>query len=282
LIFNALDTERSQSLPFLYKGLALLTPGGDLVYCIDANKQGHWHLQLCQALQNLLQLPEAPLFLVPCYTATLDRWLHPHTQQLQVSAEAYPQVWRYRHLLSALFATSVDHWQMIKTTNVICDPAVIHSYQLQFPQLWQNHNFLIRLDQLTPKALSDPGESLQSQPIDTGSAVQSINTTPVSGTPSLLSTDTPQGYVLRLFVASHHTRTTGILENLHQLLDQELDVPYTLKVIDVSKHPERAEADQISATPTLVKIWPEPVKRLVGDQLTPDTVLQLLDPLATD
>jgi circadian clock protein KaiB len=265
----------------LYKGLALLTPGGDLVYCVDANKQGHWHLQLCQALQTSLQLSEAPLFLVPCYTATVDRWLHPYTQQLQVSAEVYPQVWRYRPLLSVLFATSIDHWQMITPSKAICDPVVIHSYQPQFPQLWQNHNLIIRLDQLTPSVLSDPGEGLHSEPIDANLAVQSLNPTPGSRIPTTLGADAFQGYVLRLFVASHHRRTTAILENLHQLLDQELDVPYTLKVIDVSKHPERAEADQISATPTLVKIWPKPVKRLVGEQLTPDTVLQLLDPLAS-
>lgn len=268
-----MNTVRSQSLPFLFKGLALFTPGGDLIYCIDPSKQGHWHVQLCQALQTLLHLPETPLFLVPCYTAALDRWLHPHTQQLHISAEAYPRVWRYRSLLNAVFETPAEQWQMIKTPVEMCDPAVLQSYHQQFPQLWQNHNLVIRLDQLSARdnASANDLSLVSSSPLD----LSSLDTETM---PSVAADkDHPQGYVLRLFVASHHPSTTRILENLHQLLDQVLDVPYTLKVIDVTKHPDRAEADQIAATPTLVKVWPKPVRRLVGDQLATDTLMQLLD-----
>lgn len=263
---------RSQSLPFLYKGLALFTPGGDLVYCVDPSKQGHWHVQLCQALQTLLHLPEPPLFLVPCYTASLDRWLHPHTQQLQISAEVYPRVWRYRSLLNMLFDLPEEHWQIITTPVEMCDAIVLQSYQQRFPQLWQNHNLVVRLDQIS--TFNDASTNLESP--HQSSLQESIEL--VTDAVPLAKSDTnlPQGYVLRLFVASHNPYTTSILENLHQLLDQVLDVPYTLKVIDVTKHPERAEADQIMATPTLVKVWPEPVRRLVGDQLETDTIMQLL------
>ncbi|MDJ0558735.1 MAG: circadian clock protein KaiB, partial [Microcystis sp. M53599_WE4] len=34
-------------LPDIFKGIALFTPGGDLIYCIDPDKQTHWHLNLC-------------------------------------------------------------------------------------------------------------------------------------------------------------------------------------------------------------------------------------------
>lgn len=271
-----MTTLRSQPLPFLYKGLALFTPGGDLIYCVDPSKQGHWHFQLCQALQTLLHLPEPPLFLVPCYTATLDRWLHPHTQQLQVSAEAYPLVWRYRSLLNVLFGLSAEHWHMISTPVETCDAAVLNSYKQQFPQLWKNHNLVIRLDQVSMSA-SPNVDALDPEQIDPVKPMNPVKTLQVSASEA----DVSQGYVLRLFVASQNTRTKSILENLHQLLDQVLDVPYTLKVIDVVKHPERAEADQISATPTLVKVWPQPVRRLVGDQLETDNVLQLLDAIET-
>ncbi|WP_299491266.1 circadian clock KaiB family protein [Acaryochloris sp. IP29b_bin.137] len=269
MINPAVTTVRSQSLPFLYKGLALFTPGGDLVYCIDPDKRGHWHTQLCRALQTLLHLPELPLFLVPCYTATLDRWLHPHTQQLQISAELYPRVWRYRSLLNILFDLSDQPWHLITHPVEMCDPWVINSYRDQFPQLWQNNNLIVRLDQLPGHPEFDPAPS---RTVATASSLG-----PAESAAMEAETQRPQGYVLRLFVSSQNTHTTGILENLHQLLEQVLDVPYTLKVIDVSKHPERAEADQIAATPTLVKAWPQPVRRLVGNQLETDTILQLLD-----
>lgn len=270
MINRPVTTVRSQSLPFIYKGLALFTPGGDLVYCIDPDKRGHWHTQLCQALQTLLQLPELPLFLVPCYTATLDRWLHPHTQQLQISAELYPRVWRYRGLLNVLFDLSDESWHLMTSPVEMCDSLVINSYQDQFPQLWQNHNLIVRLDQLSDRHTFEA---------DRSQTIVSTDSLPMSADSAVMDTETqpPQGYVLRLFVSSQNTHTTSILENLHQLLEQVLDVPYTLKVIDVTKHPERAEADQISATPTLVKAWPQPVRRLVGNQLETDTILQLLD-----
>ncbi|NJK41093.1 MAG: circadian clock protein KaiB [Acaryochloridaceae cyanobacterium SU_2_1] len=286
-------TPSSPSLPLLYKALALFTPGGDLVYCLDPSKQGHWHRQLCNALQTLLCLPETPLFLVPCYTATVDRWLHPQTQTLQISAEAYPWVWRYRPLLNTLFGTLSTDWMPISTPVKACDPAVIYSYQHRFPQLWQNHNLVIRLDQinLDPSMVEDqsrlvPPEAPLGLRLDS-SATSSTNPdlgaeigpsigARVAG--SLIPTNASQGYVLRLFVNGHNSSTTAILETLHQLLDEVLDCHYTLKVIDVAKHPDRAELDHISATPTLIKIWPAPVRRLVGNQMAPEQVVQLLAP----
>ena len=40
---------------------------------------------------------------------------------------------------------------------------------------------------------------------------------------------------------------------------------YALKVIDVLKNPQLAEEDKILATPTLSKILPPPVRRIIGD-----------------
>ena len=79
-----LNLDKQLSKPQLFKGIALFTPGGDLIYCIDSSKQGRWHLNLCAALQEILDLPEPPHFLVPCYTATIDHWLNPQTQKVQV------------------------------------------------------------------------------------------------------------------------------------------------------------------------------------------------------
>ncbi|MGL6284372.1 MAG: circadian clock KaiB family protein, partial [Microcoleaceae cyanobacterium] len=76
----------------LFKGIALFTPGGDLVYCIDPSKQSRWHLHLCAVLQDILGLPEPPHFLVPAYTATIDQWLDNRTNQIQVAAAIYPLV----------------------------------------------------------------------------------------------------------------------------------------------------------------------------------------------
>lgn len=85
-----------------------------------------------------------------------------------------------------------------------------------------------------------------------------------------------KGYVLRLFVAGHSAATERILKNLHELLEKYLGNPYTLKVIDVLTNPEQAESDQVSATPTLVKVWPQPIRRIAGNLDNVEKILQML------
>lgn len=84
------------------------------------------------------------------------------------------------------------------------------------------------------------------------------------------------GYVLRLFVTGHNVNTERILQNLHHLLERSLVFPYSLKVIDVLTHPEQAEINQVSATPTLVKVWPHPIRRIVGKLDDVDKLLHIL------
>lgn len=252
---------RSQpTFPHLFKGIALFTPGGDLIYCIDPSKRRRWHLHLCVALQEILSLSEPPHFLVPCYTATLDQWLDARTQTVQRSAEAYPPVLRYQPLLNAIFNTKDLIWQPTRQPEVICNPVIFSTYYQQFPQLWDNHDLVV---QLYKDEQSGSGSSNRLAP-----TLASIEATDQSSQ--------PQGYVLRLYVSGHSLATLRTLEKLHQLLERASEYPYTLKVIDVLKHPEQAEVDQISATPTLIRIWPKPTRRLVGELENVNTILQLL------
>jgi circadian clock protein KaiB len=242
----------------IFKGIALFTPGGDLVYCIDPQKQTRWHLQLCAVLQEMLGLSEPPHFLVPCYTATIDRWLDPRTQQVQTYAEACPLVMRYQALLGAVFRVSDLVWNSSPCPEEVCSLNVLTTYRHQFPQLWQNHDLVVQLERVEPSldALETKRSTLAWSP-----AGQNQST---------------QGYVLRLFVSGNSAATAKILQNLHQLLENSLQHPYTLRVVDIYKHPDLAEADQIAATPTLVKVWPRPVRRIVGDLDNVNKILQIL------
>lgn len=218
-----------------YKGLALFTPGGDLVYCIDPTKQGYWHSQLCNAIQQVFNLPSAPSFLNDCFTATVDRWIDRQTQNLAIAAEVKPLVWPHRPILSTLFDVPLGDWQVDPTPNH-CDSWFLDSYRQQFPQLWEHHNLVLNLEHLSSFLyVAQPDAS-----------------------PNLT------GYVLRLFINGQTPVTVQALESLHKLLEQTLSSPYTLKIVDVQQHPELAEKDHITATPTLIKTWPPPVRRLVG------------------
>ena len=61
------------------------------------------------------------------------------------------------------------------------------------------------------------------------------------------------------------------------MLDRNCEGKYTLEVLDVFEHPETAYEDMILATPTLIKILPEPVRRIVGDLSNRERVLAGLE-----
>ena len=246
------------SLPQLFKGIALFTPGGDLIYCIDPNKQGRWHIHLCIGLQEILSLPEPPHFLVPGYTATIDRWIDPQTQQLRTVGEVYPALQRYQGLLNVIFGTRNLDWQIAPWEEESCNPIILETYRSQFPQLWEDHDSIIRFDLSQQLSNSDLEQS-----------TSQIYSTVVE--PQITS-----GYVLRLFVSGSSAATKRTLETIHQLLEEELRYPYTLKVIDIFQYPEQAEINQVSATPTLVRVWPRPVRKIIGELDDFQRVLQIL------
>lgn len=250
-------TQKSPSSVALFRGIALFTPGGDLVYCIDPNKQERWHLQLCAILQEVLGLTEPPHFLVPCYTATMERWVDAKTQQVRLVAEASPFVIQHQALLNAVFGLDYVRWSSTLPLPELCVPLVINQFRQQFPQLWKNHDLVIQAN------VSGSTSSSHAQ------------TNAISWT-SKEHLCEPQGYVLRLFISGKGAATEMILKRLHETLERSLKEPYTLKVVDISKNPEQAEADQVSATPTLMKVWPLPVKRVVGDLHNPEALLSFL------
>ncbi len=240
--------------PPSFKGIALFTPGGDLVYAIDPSKQDQWHVHLCLALQDHLKLPEPPHFLVPCFTATVDCWLDARMGQFRMVAEAKSGLRRYEPLLNAVFGLDQVQWQFQDWEEQWCDPRVLTSYRQEFPQLWQNHNLAIRVER--PNAEVNRGLSV--------APASRIRDRPVPT------------YVLRLYVAGVNLATEKTLQALHECLEASIKTPYTLEVVDVFRHPDKAEADQIQATPTLIQIWPKPVRRIVGELDPVEKILPFL------
>lgn len=256
-------TDSSSSLPDIFKGIALFTPGGDLIYGIDPSKQAQWHMHLCLGLQEIWSLPEPPHFLVPGYTATVERWLNPQTGQLQVLAEVYPAIQRYIPLLKVLFdLETTEEWHVAPWREEYCDRAILETYRQQFPQLWEDRDLIIRLD---PK--SSQGK------IDF-ERVDFLNHQSPIVDPS--SHDKTGGYILRLFISSDNLTAEQTLGSIHKLLERGLTRPYTLKVIDITKNPEQAEIHQVTATPTLVRVWPQPIRRIVGQLDDIQRVLRII------
>lgn len=84
----------------------------------------------------------------------------------------------------------------------------------------------------------------------------------------------PEGhYKLRLYIAGQTPKSLAAIANLRRLCNEHLTDCHAVEVIDLSKQPELAAADQILALPTLVRQLPAPVKRVIGSLADVEKVL---------
>ena len=245
-------------LPKIFKGIALFTPGGDLVYGIDPDRQAQWHIHLCHQLQEIWQLSDTPHFLVPGYTATVERLLDPQTRQLTTIAEVYPGVKRYIPLLQVLFELeATTDWHIAPWQEEYCNRAIIETHRQHFPQLWSRKDLIVRID---------PKHSLKSAKSDRETIKKAIAT---SNSPA-------EEYILHLYISSNDSSAESTLSSIHQILEEGLTSPYTLKIIDIAKNPEQAVAHQILITPTLIRISPKPTKRIIGQLHDIERILNII------
>jgi len=92
----------------------------------------------------------------------------------------------------------------------------------------------------------------------------------------LVKTDTEK-YVLRLFVTGASPNSSRAIVNLKEICEKHLEGNYELEIIDVYQQPLIAESEQIIALPLLIKKFPSPERRLIGDMSDTGKVLRGLN-----
>lgn len=68
----------------------------------------------------------------------------------------------------------------------------------------------------------------------------------------------------RLYVADSTNNSDEASANLKALCRDYLPGRHDIEVVDILRDPDRAYDDGILVTPTLIKFWPLPVRRIVG------------------
>ncbi len=84
-------------------------------------------------------------------------------------------------------------------------------------------------------------------------------------------------YRLRLIVAGRTQRSQLAIQNLRRICDDHLSGQVDLEVIDIYQQPELAEKYQVVAVPTLIKLLPLPIRRMIGDISEKERVLRGLE-----
>ncbi len=80
----------------------------------------------------------------------------------------------------------------------------------------------------------------------------------------------------RLYVAGNAPHSLLAITNLKILADKLLSGNYTVEVIDILKEPLRTLEDGVYVTPTLIRLSPEPICRIIGNLSDQKPVLAAL------
>ncbi len=86
-----------------------------------------------------------------------------------------------------------------------------------------------------------------------------------------------ESFVLRLYITGSTSRSEMAIRNLKKICEEYLEGAYDLEVIDLYQKPSLARDNQIIAAPTLIKKFPLPLRRIIGDMSNKEKVLLGLD-----
>jgi circadian clock protein KaiB len=84
---------------------------------------------------------------------------------------------------------------------------------------------------------------------------------------------------LRLYIAGDAPNSVRAIANTKALCDDHFRDGYQLEIVDLLTHPLRALTDGVIVTPTLLRLCPLPVHRVIGNLSdTSRVLLALADP----
>ena len=64
---------------------------------------------------------------------------------------------------------------------------------------------------------------------------------------------------------------------MRRICAEHLSGRHTIEVIDIYQHPEVCQEQQVIAAPTVIKVLPLPLRRIIGDLSNTEKVLAGLD-----
>lgn len=89
-------------------------------------------------------------------------------------------------------------------------------------------------------------------------------------------------YKFRLYVADDTMNSAQASSNLRALCQTHLSGRHEIEIVDVFKEPKRAVLEGIRMTPTLLRLAPLPIRRIVGTLMDTQRVMETLELGAED
>ena len=83
-------------------------------------------------------------------------------------------------------------------------------------------------------------------------------------------------FVFRLYVVDEGPSSARAIANLSAICKTHLPDNHQIEIVDLLQDPRRVLSDKIVATPTLIKVSPAPVQKIIGDLSEEAKVLRAL------
>ena len=83
-------------------------------------------------------------------------------------------------------------------------------------------------------------------------------------------------FAFRLFIAGDALNSTQAVSNLTAICHTYLPGRHDIEVVDIFSQPLRALEERVFLTPTLIKLAPQPVRRIVGTLSQTQRVIEAL------
>jgi circadian clock protein KaiB len=100
-------------------------------------------------------------------------------------------------------------------------------------------------------------------------ATATLSSGPEGGTPKA-------ELLLRLYVAGDAPNSLRAIANVRAICAEHFASGHDLEIVDLLEHPRRALADGVIVTPTLIKLFPLPAQRVIGNLSDTNQVLLAL------
>lgn len=71
-------------------------------------------------------------------------------------------------------------------------------------------------------------------------------------------------HIFQLFINGQSLNSVEAVDTLLKICRENLNGNYKLEIIDIQKNPDKAEEAGIIAIPTLIRMEPTPVNRIIG------------------
>jgi circadian clock protein KaiB len=72
-------------------------------------------------------------------------------------------------------------------------------------------------------------------------------------------------FVFRLYVVDEGPSSARAIANLSAICKTHLPDNHQIEIVDILEDPRRVLSDHILATPTLIKLSPAPIRKIIGD-----------------